>query len=193
MTSDSRGKEKPSFNPELYEPSPEVQGALAETLDVLMQDPHSTIPIGRRLFGTQHYLTSGWFHDEEMDRLVEVKAHWLEWGRIANFFLNPHRPRVSVRSVSIAHIQPIECDDDSIRGGPYRLFFFNAPCNRIDTCAYDDYEADASAVQGLGDSQMMREQLEAARQSGDDVLTPQLENQLIDSLNLGNKIGWQAH
>jgi hypothetical protein len=191
MCSGSYERAKQPFNPEMYKPSPEVRGTIGETLEELMQSPNYTMPIGRKLFGTQHYVTSGWFRDEQANRVVELKAHWLERGAVANYFLNPHRPRLLVRTVSVAHIEPIELDDGERRAGPYRLFFFNAPKDRIDTCEYDDYEADAHAVEGLGASEIMREHLELARQTGDDILTPQTENQLIDSLRLGNEIGWQ--
>ncbi len=179
-------------NPEDYRASNDVRGALNATFNMLKDSPEHTVPIGRKLFGVQHYMTAGWCYDEANGRVVEFKAHWLERGLVANFMLNPHRPRRSVQAMSVAHIETGDIGDESRGPLPYRLYFYSPRTNAIDTCQYDDYEADMGAIQGLGGSEMMREQLEQAQSLGEDVLTPETEEQLVYSLFTGCKItGWQ--
>ena len=177
---------------ERFRPSSDVRGALSSTLGMLMESPEHTMPVGRKLFGVQHYMTGGWFYDEENNRVIEFKSHWLERGLVANFVLNPHRSRRTVMTISVAHIEVGDATNGEQGALPYRLYFYRPDANVIDTCQYDDYEADSGAVQGLGDSQIMREQLDLARELGEDALTPQTEDQLVRSLYTGCEVnGWQ--
>ncbi len=169
-----------------------MRDALSTTLGMLMEGPEHTVPVGRKLFGVQHYTTGGWFYDEDNRRVVEFKSHWLERSSLANFVLNPHRPRRSIMTVSVALIEVGDAINGEQGALPYRLYFYRPEADAIDTCQYDDYEADSGAVQGLGDSQIMREQLDLARELGEDVLTPQTEVQLVRSLHAGCEVnGWQ--
>lgn len=185
---DTRGY---SADPEVYKASKEVRAVMYETANVLISTPGNTVPNGRFL-GANYNISTGWYQDDEAGRIVEMKARWLERWRVANYLTNPHGPRKLLQYVTVSHIEPAETGSENFKPGPYTMFAYKALKNRIDTCRYDDYEADMLTVQGFGgSSEMMREQMETAKQLGTDILAPAAEAELIKSLHLGNMVGWQ--
>lgn len=174
--------------PAEYQPSEEAKNAMEEAIGELSKNPGSVQPIGRRFFGTQRYAMMGWYHDEENSRLVELCVSYIDRGRIANYLLNPHRSRQTVRTVSVAHVGL----DHPEGATPYRLFMYHAQTNSLDTCSYDDYQADRLAVPTLGGSELMRESYDEAVRLGEDIVTPEQEGDLINSLRLGGQLGWRV-
>jgi hypothetical protein len=190
MCSGSYERSNPASRNELYRPCEALQKAIGSVLVELMPNPDHTAELGRKVLGVQHYATGGWFSDDRANRIIELKARWVQRGPVANYFLNPHRPRTTVELVSVAHIQPPDIHNTD-QTNPYRLFVLDVHNNHLDTCLYDDYETDAAAVQELGSWELMREQLELARAQGNDVVTPRLETELIRSIERGQQLGWQ--
>lgn len=177
-------------NPNAYLPSAEVDAVMYQTANTLIQTPGITVPNGKFL-GTHYNVSAGWCNDDETGKVIEVKARWLERGRVLNALINAHAPRKLLQYVSVAHIEPVEAEGGQ-KPGPYKLFFYNALDHHIDNCQYDNYEADMVTAQTFGESpNLMREQYMEAMRVGDDVLTPQGEGELIRSLRLGNMVGWQ--
>lgn len=183
-------EKRPTPNPEISKPSTEVLKALDETLGVLMQDDANTVPVGRRLFGTQHYMTGGWYEDMVTGNIVEFKASWLERRKSA---LNRCRPGSEIRDIVVAHIAP----DAFVKGDNLseqsRLFALNVKAAHIRTCDFEEYEASFGYSPGLGSSWDMYQQLEWAQCMGDDGLTPGLSDSLVESLSHGNAEGWQSY
>ncbi len=174
--------------PEAYRPSQEVKTTMRAALAALNEVPGSVRPIGKRFLGMQRFQMMGWYHDEESNQLVELCATFIDRGRISNFLFNPHRSRQSIRTISVAHISL----DDSEGAMPYRLFLWHIPTDKLDTCIYDDYEADRLAVPSLGSSVVMQERFEEAVMLGEDVVTLDQEQDLIRSLAIGSQVGWQT-
>lgn len=180
--------ECPYGTPEEYKPSPEVKAAMEEALVMLSKLPDAVQPVGKRFLGVQKLRMMGGYHDVENNQLVDVAITYIDRGRIVNSLLNPHRPRQSIRTISVAHISL----DAPTGAEPYRLFFYHVPTGKLDTCFYDDYQADGLAVSGFGTSEIMRERYEEAVRLGEDIVTSQQEADLVRSLLLGTQVGWQT-
>lgn len=172
-----------------YQPSEQVRSAFKEAAAALSQAPGSVRPVGRRFFGAQRYVMSGWYLDQKNKRIVELCVNYIDRGRIANYLLNPHGNKQRVQTVSIAHVN---LDVDPEEPKPYRLFMYRQLEDRLDTCVYNDYQADTLAVSGLGSSVLMSEQYDEAVRLGEDVVTDEQAADLVRSLELGITQGWRT-
>jgi len=185
MLRDHKEFDEEGFNREVYRPSGVLRAKLLSTINRLRSDAEYTQTVGS-LLGTTHYKTSGWTHDEQSGNLIELTAEWMEKRKL----FRRSQTSTVLKSIAVWVREPSDQQTGRfIVKGPYREFRYNNKDDTIKTYnCKESYPVDTEGFTTLT-TEMITGYMQA-QAMGEDIVFPDLEEELIGYLDRADEAGW---